>query len=202
MPRAVRDHTGFRAIAATRAAKRLTCISLRRRSPFSRRPGSFRVRADVGAVEERHAECDTLRLCGLQQALPHAKPGPADEGLRRGPPRTQLCRDGAPLGAVLVPPDDGFDGPAQVVVPGLAARAALFDQGRQLRPLCIRKNLHLASYPPRTADRGTPQELTGPSVAADESHGHAATGDLSDHQWCGTTPTTASAGQMRPSLQW
>src|SRR3954451_14159190 len=42
-----------------------------------------------------------------QQPLPDTQVGPADEGLRRAGPGTQLSRNGAPLGPVLMPPDNG-----------------------------------------------------------------------------------------------
>jgi hypothetical protein len=65
---------------------------------------------------------------------------PADEGLRRHPPRPQIARNAAPLRAVLVPPDDRLDGAAEVLVLRLVRRAALLDQRRQLSPLRIRQN--------------------------------------------------------------
>src|SRR3954470_22355279 len=42
-----------------------------------------------------------------EQPLPHAQVGPADEGLSHSRPGTKLSRDGAPLGPVLMPPDNG-----------------------------------------------------------------------------------------------
>jgi hypothetical protein len=62
------------------------------------------------------------------------------------PEGPQLGRDGAPLGAVPVPPNDRLDRAAQIVVLGLAPRAARLDQRRQHRPLLIRQNRH-ATFP-------------------------------------------------------
>jgi hypothetical protein len=98
------------------------------------------VRADAGAVEEGHAQGDAALLRHLQQALPDAKVAPAVEGLRRPPPRAEFGRDGAPRGAVPVPPDDRLDRAAQIVVLGLAARAHRLDQRRKPLPLRIRQD--------------------------------------------------------------
>ena len=47
--------------------------------------------ADDGAVEEHHAECEAAPLLHQpKQPLPDPEPGPADEGLRRLPPRAEL----------------------------------------------------------------------------------------------------------------
>src|SRR3954470_15964691 len=75
-------------------------------------PPFFRARRlvvspDAGAVEKGHPELDPARLGQAQPPLPHAQVGPADEGLSRPRPGTQVSRNGAPLGAVLMPPDDG-----------------------------------------------------------------------------------------------
>src|SRR5829696_5869104 len=75
---------------------------------------AFLVRADVGAVQERHAECDPARLSGLEQALPYPEVAPTIEGLRRHPPRPELRWDAAPLRPVVVPPDDRLDRATQV----------------------------------------------------------------------------------------
>jgi hypothetical protein len=98
------------------------------------------VRADVRAVQERHAQRDAAPLRHLQQALPDAEMAPAVEGLRRPPPRAEFGRDGAPRGAVAVPPDDRLDRAAQVVVLRLAARAHRLDQRRQPLPLRVCQN--------------------------------------------------------------
>jgi hypothetical protein len=79
------------AIAATRAAKRFTCIPLSWRSPFRAAPSIaprsiLLMGADAGAVQEGHAELDALFLHKRQKPPPNPKPGLADEGLRRGPP--------------------------------------------------------------------------------------------------------------------
>src|SRR3712207_8764875 len=73
----------------------------------------------------------------------------------RPPPRSTLFpyttlfrsgRDAAPGRPVAVPPDGRLDGPPQVAVLGLAARAHRLDQRRQPPPLRIGQD-------PRRADR-------------------------------------------------
>jgi hypothetical protein len=86
------------------------------------------VGANAGAVEKRHPKRDTVLLNARQQALPDPKPGPADEGLSRRPPRTEFGRDGTPLGAVLMSLDDGLHRAAQIVMLRLAAWTALLNQ--------------------------------------------------------------------------
>ncbi len=109
-------------------------------SPFSGRPRRLLVRADGRAVQDRHAQRDAAPLRHLQQALPDAEMAPAVEGLRRPPPRAEFGRDGAPRGAVAVPPDDRLDRAAQVVVLRLAARPDRLDQRRRPLPPRVRQN--------------------------------------------------------------
>jgi len=140
-PRAVHDDGGLGGEAAARAAQRLTLIPLRGRRPLFGRTGGFLVRPDRAAVEERHPQLEPLALLRqLHQTLPHAMVAPADEGLRRHPPRPQMGRNAAPFGAVLVPPDDRLDGAAEVLVLGLVRRAALLDQRGQVSPLGVGQN--------------------------------------------------------------
>src|SRR3954466_7328455 len=75
-------------------------------APFFPRPPPL-VRPDAGAVQKRHAELDPVLLGQEPQPLPDTQVGPADEGLGRPRPGPQVRGDGAPLGAVLMPPDDG-----------------------------------------------------------------------------------------------
>src|SRR3954469_19687336 len=75
-------------------------------------PPFFRARRlvvspDAGAIEKRHPELNPALLGQEQQPLPDAQVGPADEGLSRPRPGTKLSRDGAPLGPVLMSPDNG-----------------------------------------------------------------------------------------------
>jgi hypothetical protein len=100
------------------------------------------VGAHIGAVEEGHAEGDAAPLDPFEQAVPDAKPRPADEGLRRLPPGPEFGRDAPPLRAVLVPPEDRLDGPAQVLVRHLAVRPNLVDQRLQRRPLRIGQDVN------------------------------------------------------------
>jgi hypothetical protein len=97
--------------------------------------------ADVGAVEEGHAKRHAALLHQIEQALPDAKARPADEGLGRLPPGAEFARDGPPLGAILVPPEDRLDGLPQVVMRHLAVRSDLVDQRLQLRPPRICQNV-------------------------------------------------------------
>src|SRR3954469_6101702 len=96
-------------VAATRAAQRLTAVALLAvGSPFVG-AGRLLVGANGGAVEKGHAEGDPALLDQVEQALPDPEMRPADEGLRRLPPGPELAGDTPPLGAVLVPPEDGLD---------------------------------------------------------------------------------------------
>jgi|SRR3712207_3990104 len=104
------------------------------------------MRADVRAIEERHAERDPALLHQLEQALPDALLGPAEEQLRGQPPRAEFGRDAAPLGPVLLPPEDRRDGPAQTLRRRLAARSALFDQRLPDRPSRVREDLAPAPF--------------------------------------------------------
>jgi hypothetical protein len=85
---------------------------------------SLLMRADAGAVEERHPELPPDMLSKPQQAFPDTKASPTDEGLRGARPGTKLSRDGAPLGPVLMPPEDGRDRAAQILRRRLAPRPA------------------------------------------------------------------------------
>ena len=112
-----------------------------RKIPLFCRTSGFLVRPDGGAVEERHAQLEPLALLRqLQETLPHTMVAPADEGLRRHPPRPQIARNAAPLRAILVPPDDRLDGAAEVLVLRLVRWAALLNQWCQLSPLRIGQN--------------------------------------------------------------
>jgi len=113
--------------------------------PLSSRIRRLLVRADRGAVEERHAEFHTARLGRCQHALPDAELAPAFECLRCHPPGAEFGRDGAPSRPVPVPPDDRIGRAAQVVVLRAAARAHCLDQRREPFPLRVRKNPHRAS---------------------------------------------------------
>jgi len=97
------------------------------------------VRADAGAIEEGHAERDAAALHEFQQALPDALLRPTDEQLRGQPPRAKLGRDAAPLGAVLMAPEDRRDRPPQVLRRRLPVRPNLFDQRFPDDPGRVRK---------------------------------------------------------------
>src|SRR4051812_16100086 len=91
-------------------------------------PPFFRARRlvvspNAGAVQKRHPELNPTLLGQEQQPLPHAQVGPADEGLSRSRPGTKLSRDGAPLGPVLMPPDNGRNRAPQILGRGLALGA-------------------------------------------------------------------------------
>src|SRR3954464_11493544 len=91
-------------------------------------PPFFRARRLVvspnpGAAQKRHPALTPPLLGQEQQPLPHAQVGPADEGLSRSRPGTKLSRDGAPLGPVLMPPDNGRNRAPQILGRGLALGA-------------------------------------------------------------------------------
>ena len=111
------------------------------RRPRLCRTRGFLVGADRAAVEERHPQLEPrARLRLFQQTLPRAMVAPADEGLRRHPPRSQMGRNAAPFRAIFVPPDDRLNAAAEVLVLGLVRRAALLDQRGQSSPLRICQN--------------------------------------------------------------
>src|SRR5690242_10571098 len=108
-----------------RERPRASRLSRSAEDPLFCRTSGFLVGADRGAVEERHPQLDPPALLRLfQQTLPHAMVAPADEGLRRHPPRPQMGRNAAPFGAIVVPPDDCFDGAPEVLMLRLMGWAA------------------------------------------------------------------------------
>jgi hypothetical protein len=108
--------------------------------PFFGRPCCFLVRPDRRAVEEGHAQRNAALLGEVEQLLPHTETSPADKHLRRPPPRPKVGRHTAPLGSVLVPPNDRLDRPAQVMGRCLPARTACLNERLKNRPLIIRQN--------------------------------------------------------------
>jgi len=98
------------------------------------------MRPDAGAVQKRHPELDTSLLGQVQQPLPDTQVRPADEGLGRTRPGTKLSRDGAPLGPVLMPPNDRRDCAAQILWCGLALGPARLDQRLQAHPCSVRQH--------------------------------------------------------------
>src|SRR3954471_11766703 len=98
------------------------------------------VSPDAGAVQKRHPKLDASLLGQEQQTLPHAEVGPADEHLRRAGPGTQLSRDGAPLGAVRMPPDDRRNRAPQILWCGLALGPARLNQRLQVHPCSVRQH--------------------------------------------------------------
>src|SRR6185312_5622861 len=75
-----------------------------------------------------------------KQLLPHAQVGPADEGLSGARPGPQLSWDGAPLGPVLMPPNDRRDRAPQVLKRGFALGPAYLDQRLKAHPVRIRQH--------------------------------------------------------------
>ena len=96
--------------------------------PFWTPPPPRAVRPDARAVEERHPEFDAALLREGEQPLPHAEARPADEGLRRHPPRPKPGGDRPPLGAVHAAPYDRAHRPAQVRGRHLRVQAARLHQ--------------------------------------------------------------------------
>src|SRR4051812_13469435 len=134
------------------------------KSPLSSGPGCFLVGADAGAVQKRHPELDPALLGEEKQLLPHAQVGPADEGLSGARPGPQLSWDGAPLGPVLMPPNDRRDRAPQILRRGFALGPAYLDQRLKAHPVRIRQ--HRPLLIPGEAKRPslqTVQVRTGPS---------------------------------------
>src|SRR3954471_13707015 len=101
------------------------------------RPRRFVVRPDRSAVEKGHAQLHAAFLDPFEEPFPDAQVAPADEGLRRPPPRHQIGRHAAPFRAVLMPPDNRLDRLTQGDWLRLATGPALIDQRLQNRPLII-----------------------------------------------------------------
>jgi hypothetical protein len=143
----VGGHARLGPITTTRAAKSFTSVSLGRRSPLWAAPAVFLVCPHVRAVEEHHPELNAALLHKVEQLFPNAGTGPADEDLRRSPPRTQFLRNGPPFGAVLMPLEDGRERALQILrrLLGLGQaginRRLQFSQLRvtQHRSSCLRK---------------------------------------------------------------
>src|SRR5215210_2827630 len=82
--------------------------------PLFGRTSGLLVGPDGAAVEERHTQLNAIAvLRQLKQALPDTMMAPSVEGLCRHPPWPQMRRNGAPLRAVDMPPDDRLDGAPQ-----------------------------------------------------------------------------------------
>src|SRR3954465_5062583 len=134
--------------------------------PFFR-PGRLVVSPDAGAVQKRHPELDPVLLGQEQQPLPDTQVGPADEHLSRPRPGPQVRGDGAPLGPVLMPPDDRRDCTTEILGRGLALGPARLDQRLQVHPCSVRQ--HRPLLIPGGAKRPPPQSVqarTGPSPDA------------------------------------
>src|SRR3954467_9678837 len=93
-----------------------------------------------------------------QQPLPHAQVGPANEGLSRPRPGTQVSRDGPPLGSILMPPDEGRERATEILGRGLALGPAGLDQRLQPPPLCVRQ--HRSSSPGKEQNLGRSKMLS------------------------------------------
>src|SRR4051794_26564332 len=132
-------------------------------------PPFFRARRlvvspNAGAVQKRHPKLHAPLLGQKQQLLPDTQASPADEGLSRSRPGTKLSRDGAPLGPVLMPPDNGRNRAPQILGRGLALGAACLDQRLQVHPCSVRQ--HRPLLIPGGAKRPSSQTVqarTGPS---------------------------------------
>src|SRR3954468_2297297 len=135
-------------------------------------PPFFRARRlvvspDVGAIEKCHPELNPTLLGQEQQPLPHAQVGPADEHLSRPRPGTQVSRNGAPLGSVLMPPEDGRDRATEILGRGLALGPAGLNQRLQSHPVRIRQ--HRPLLIPGGAKRPSSQTVqarTGPRAGS------------------------------------
>src|SRR5215218_1081469 len=108
-PAPVGDPARLGAVAPARAAQRLTLISRRAVGPLFSAPaalGCARMLVPSRNVIPSWTPRSWATLLGQeQQPLPPAQVGPADEGLSRSRPGTQVRRDGAPLGPVLMAPE-------------------------------------------------------------------------------------------------
>ncbi len=65
------------------------------------------VSPDVRAIQKSHAQRHSVVVLNqFEQAFPHPQFRPADEKLRRPPPRTQLSGDTSPFRTILMTPED------------------------------------------------------------------------------------------------
>src|SRR4051795_11526178 len=136
-------------------------------SPLSSGAGRFLVRPDAGAVQKRHPELDPARLGEEQQALPDTQAGPAEEDLGRPRPRPQLSRNGAPLGSILMPPDDRRQRAPQILRLRLTLGPTRLNQRLQAHPVRVRQ--HCPLLIPGRAKRPSSQSVqarTGPRSRA------------------------------------
>src|SRR6185312_11224767 len=104
--------------------------------------------------------------------------GPADEELSRPRPGPQVRRDGPPLGAVLMPPDDRREGAAQILRLRLTLGPTRLNQRLQAHPVRVRQHGPLLipggakrpssqSVQARTGPRSKRQsQIAGPPVGA------------------------------------
>ncbi len=124
--------------------QKVPCAACRPGSPAS--SPNARMCSRTSPHPARPEQCqrrdDPVPRPGGQQASAGAVCGDPGHGAGGHPPRTELGRQAAPLGAILAAPDDRLDRAAQIVVLGLAVRAAGLDQRFQHRPLSIRQHAH------------------------------------------------------------
>src|SRR3954454_3319159 len=135
------------------------------KSPLSSGPGCCLVGPDAGAVQKRHPELNPTLLGQEPQPLPDTQVSPADKGLGRPRPGTQVSRDGAPLGAVLMPPDDRRERAAQILRLRLTLGPTRLNQRLQAHPVRVRP--HCPLLIPGGAKRPSSQSVqarTGPSI--------------------------------------
>src|SRR5690242_13837713 len=95
---------------------------------------------DAGAVQKRHPELDPALLGEDQQPLPPAQARPAEEGLGRPRPGPQLSRNGAPLGSILMPPDDRRQRAPQILRLRLTLGPTRLNQRLQAHPVRVRQH--------------------------------------------------------------
>ena len=122
-PAPVGDHASLGAIAATRAAKRFTMVSLSLRSPLRAAPAAFWCARTLVPSRNTMPSCTPRSCTRLSRRSQTPSARPADEDLGGAPPGSEVGRDGAPLGPVLMPPQDGGERAAQVLRWRLALRA-------------------------------------------------------------------------------
>src|SRR4051812_8046382 len=124
--------------SASRSSRPLLVAPFFPRPPPCGEPEGW-CRPETSSRVEPHALGPTL-LGQEQQPLPHAQVGPADEGLSRSRPGTKLSRDGAPLGPVLMPPDNGRNRAPQILGRGLALGPTRLKQRLQAHPRSVRQH--------------------------------------------------------------
>ena len=130
------DHVSLGPKAATRAAKRFTMISLGPRSPPLAAPAAFWC-ARTFVPSRNTIPSWTPRSCTRLKRRSQAPARDQRKDLRRPPPGSEILRNGPPLGAVLMPPEDRRERAPDILGRRLGLGPAGLNQELQFRRLRV-----------------------------------------------------------------